>query len=215
METQELEPVSNPTAVKIVDAAARLFMQRGYTAVSINDIIRAAEITKPTLYYYFPDKEELFVQMGLRVLAQMGERLHNRLARSATMVERLVGLAEVVMDPRQGDMRMMRHEMFEHLGPAQRRRLAYAFQARLFAPIEALMADALVHGDLVRYDAPTLAVMFLSLAEALTEFSPRVAHGEWEHPAGASYAMVAISPQTMVDLFLNGVASSPAPVGCR
>ncbi|MFQ3664154.1 MAG: helix-turn-helix domain-containing protein, partial [Chloroflexaceae bacterium] len=46
----DLEPISSPTAVKIVDAASHLFLQRGYKAVSINDIIRAADVTKPTLY---------------------------------------------------------------------------------------------------------------------------------------------------------------------
>jgi AcrR family transcriptional regulator len=51
----ETEPGYNATAQKILSVAAHLFMQLGYRAVSISDIVKAAEITKPTLYYYFPD----------------------------------------------------------------------------------------------------------------------------------------------------------------
>ncbi|PMP72740.1 MAG: TetR/AcrR family transcriptional regulator, partial [Chloroflexus aggregans] len=63
--------VESPTALRIIDVATQLFMQRGYRAVSISDIIHTAGVTKPTLYYYFNDKEDLFVQMGLKVLWTM------------------------------------------------------------------------------------------------------------------------------------------------
>jgi AcrR family transcriptional regulator len=59
MTNQVAEAIYNPTASNILDTATRLFMQLGYRAVSINDIAKAAKITKPTLYYYFPDKEAL------------------------------------------------------------------------------------------------------------------------------------------------------------
>src|SRR6266545_5593202 len=59
------------TARAILSTAARLFMQRGYHALSINDIARETGITKPTLYYHFPDKEELFVQLALRRMAEV------------------------------------------------------------------------------------------------------------------------------------------------
>lgn len=199
--------MSSPTAVKIVDAAAKLFMQRGYTAVSITDIIKAAKITKPTLYYYFADKGELFVQMGLRTLAQMGEQLRSATARSADVHGKLLALAEVMMNPQRGDMAMLRHEMLEHLGVAQQRRLGYAFQRQLFSPIEQVMADGIERGELARYNAPTLAAIFLGMAESFTEFLPHANPVEWETSAEESYVTVSLSPQTLVDIFLNGVAA--------
>ncbi|MEV7887375.1 TetR/AcrR family transcriptional regulator [Streptomyces sp. NPDC002817] len=41
------------------DIAVRLFLEKGYDAVSVAEIAAAAEISKPTLFRYFPSKEDL------------------------------------------------------------------------------------------------------------------------------------------------------------
>jgi len=41
-------------------AALDLFAQRGYSGTSLQEIVSAARVTKPTLYYYFKSKEGLF-----------------------------------------------------------------------------------------------------------------------------------------------------------
>ena len=51
---------SEPTRQRILDAAIRLFCQRGYHATSVREIVAAAGVTKPVLYYYFQSKEDLF-----------------------------------------------------------------------------------------------------------------------------------------------------------
>src|SRR5262249_57163897 len=43
----------------IADAAISLFLAHGFDQVSINDIAAAAEVSKPTLFRYFPTKEDL------------------------------------------------------------------------------------------------------------------------------------------------------------
>jgi TetR/AcrR family transcriptional regulator len=43
-----------------LQVARELFTQKGYANVSIRDICRSAQITAPTLYYYFKNKEGLF-----------------------------------------------------------------------------------------------------------------------------------------------------------
>ena len=45
----------------LVTAARRLFSQRGYTAVSLDEICRRARVTKGALYHHFHNKEYLFV----------------------------------------------------------------------------------------------------------------------------------------------------------
>ena len=46
-------------ARQIARAAARLFAERGYDATSVREIVEAAGVTKPTLYYHFGSKEGL------------------------------------------------------------------------------------------------------------------------------------------------------------
>ena len=43
----------------ISEAAIALFLARGYDAVSVAEIAEAAEVSKRTLFAYFPSKDEL------------------------------------------------------------------------------------------------------------------------------------------------------------
>ncbi len=46
-------------AAHIARTAARLFAERGYDATSVREIVEAAGVTKPTLYYHFGSKQGL------------------------------------------------------------------------------------------------------------------------------------------------------------
>ncbi|MGA5522053.1 TetR family transcriptional regulator [Streptomyces pseudogriseolus] len=43
----------------VSDIAIRMFLERGFDAVSVAEVAAAAEISKPTLFRYFPAKEDL------------------------------------------------------------------------------------------------------------------------------------------------------------
>jgi AcrR family transcriptional regulator len=45
---------------QIMEGARRIFLQDGFDGASIGDIVRAAGVSKGTLYAYFPSKEKLF-----------------------------------------------------------------------------------------------------------------------------------------------------------
>ena len=51
----------------IVEAASRLFLQRGFGSVSMDELAEAAGLARPTLYNQFTSKEEIFREMLLRV----------------------------------------------------------------------------------------------------------------------------------------------------
>ena len=48
------------TATKILQAASRLFAEKGYANVSIRDVCRETNTTAPVIYYYFGSKKGLF-----------------------------------------------------------------------------------------------------------------------------------------------------------
>ncbi|MFN8569071.1 MAG: TetR/AcrR family transcriptional regulator [Kouleothrix sp.] len=197
----------NPTAQKILGIAARLFMQLGYRAVSINDIVKAAEVTKPTLYYYFPDKAELFTQMALQRLVDMHTAIDTALAGADTIAARLEALAGVLLNASDGDMRMLRHEMAEHLDQAHQERLSQAFQQHLFVPIMQVMQAGLARGELVRHSAAELTMLFLGLMEAFHGFTDQIDHLKMPSQLG-QFRPTVFSATALVALFLHGVADA-------
>jgi AcrR family transcriptional regulator len=62
-----LRPDLSP-ADQILDAAARLFVQRGYTATSTRAIADEVGIRQASLYYHFPSKERLLDVLLLRTV---------------------------------------------------------------------------------------------------------------------------------------------------
>ena len=55
----------------IVEAAERLFLERGFGAVRMDELASAAGVARRTLYNQFASKEEIFREMLLRVAAQL------------------------------------------------------------------------------------------------------------------------------------------------
>ncbi len=63
------------TRSKVFIAAADLFAANGYYHVSVREICDAAGVTKPVLYYYFKDKEDLLAQIVTEVNFRFRELL--------------------------------------------------------------------------------------------------------------------------------------------
>ncbi len=54
---------SEETRARIVEAAYRLFVERGYTAASMRDIGRRAGVTVGAIYNHFPTKEAIWLEV--------------------------------------------------------------------------------------------------------------------------------------------------------
>lgn len=53
--------IVNDTTHRILDTAARLFVERGYELVGVNEIIEKSDVAKATFYSHFKSKEKLCV----------------------------------------------------------------------------------------------------------------------------------------------------------
>ena len=50
----------NQAQARLLESAIKLFASKGYDGASIREIVRDAGVTRPVLYYYFKNKEDLF-----------------------------------------------------------------------------------------------------------------------------------------------------------
>lgn len=62
---------------EILDAAARAFLESGITSATMDDVARAADVAKGTVYLYFPSREALIEALRGRFV----ERIATRAAR--------------------------------------------------------------------------------------------------------------------------------------
>src|SRR5881275_3572377 len=83
---------------RLLDAASRLFKERGLAAVSIADIAAAADAFPSQITYYFRTKEALFVEAACRDILHIAERAEKAAGRARTpkaytraVVDSLVG----------------------------------------------------------------------------------------------------------------------------
>jgi AcrR family transcriptional regulator len=83
-------PKSAGTRLRLMEAAAHLFIERGYAAVSMRDIASAAKVTKGAVYGHFRSKGQLLVEV---IRWKIAERDHAPGFSEATAdFDRAVGL---------------------------------------------------------------------------------------------------------------------------
>ncbi len=69
---------SEPESAKrrdIIDGARRVFFDKGFDGASMDEVARAASVSKATIYVYFDSKEELFEALVLNDRARSAEHL--------------------------------------------------------------------------------------------------------------------------------------------
>jgi AcrR family transcriptional regulator len=82
---------------RILDAAAKVFLERGFEGASIDEIAEAASAGKPSIYARFPSKEHLFAAVVMRKVRQ-NTSLDGLSAAGSTTEERLKALATALLE---------------------------------------------------------------------------------------------------------------------
>jgi TetR/AcrR family transcriptional regulator len=119
--------ISSNIAEGILQAAVRLFARKGYEATSTREIVEAAGVTKPMIYYYFKNKEGLYEAVLTRFLSQFAARLR-----------------VVVDEPREPRDHLV-EVVWAHLEYCREHRdFARFFYAVFFGPEESALSESLV-----------------------------------------------------------------------
>ncbi|HOW96749.1 MAG TPA: TetR family transcriptional regulator [Kiritimatiellia bacterium] len=141
----------SPHGARILEAAIRVFAERGLKGATIRGVGRAAGVNSALLYYYFADKNALFVEAVSRVLERFLAHLKERRRTFRGAAERLRYLVDGIFDyytrhPERMDLMWLavsRHP--EEFGRALRRLVA----GHELVPLEVL-AEGMRRGELRR-----------------------------------------------------------------
>ena len=82
-------------ALRILEAAVRLFARKGYAATSVREIVQEADVTNPMLYYYFDSKEGLFSALIDLMHREFERELRAVVERGGPFEDVLIGIVEV------------------------------------------------------------------------------------------------------------------------
>jgi AcrR family transcriptional regulator len=82
---------------RILDAARRVFLERGLAGASIDEIANVARAGKPTIYARFPGKEALFTAVVLRNVTATATRFEGHVPAGSTLDERLASLGAAIV----------------------------------------------------------------------------------------------------------------------
>jgi len=82
---------------RILNAARKIFVERGFEGASIDEIAEAARAGKPTIYARFGDKRALFTTVVTRDVVYRITQFKGEVPTGATIEERLASLATAAM----------------------------------------------------------------------------------------------------------------------
>lgn len=82
---------------RLLDAATRLFAERGFEGTSVQQVVTAAGVTKGAMYHYFGSKDDLLYEVYARVLRMQTEHLVEISSKDAPVSERVHAAAADVI----------------------------------------------------------------------------------------------------------------------
>jgi AcrR family transcriptional regulator len=81
---------------RILDAAGKVFLERGFEGASVEEIAEVARAGKPTIYARFPSKEALFAAVVARKV-RANTSIQSVAAMGSTIEQRLEAIASIIL----------------------------------------------------------------------------------------------------------------------
>src|SRR5262245_52625263 len=87
---------SVPARDAVLESAIAAFARKGYAGTSVQDVLRATGLSKPTLYYYFESKAGLFRAILDFAYDECFRLMHESVTDVSECEQRLVGVATAI-----------------------------------------------------------------------------------------------------------------------
>jgi TetR/AcrR family transcriptional regulator len=88
------EPGNDSVRHRLLAAATDLFTQRGYAATTVREIVGAAGVTKPVLYYYFRNKEGIYLELMREAFSRLDELIAGTAGDRGSATQKLLRLCD-------------------------------------------------------------------------------------------------------------------------
>ncbi len=195
MTTEALE-ISH-SRVRVLDAAEKLFMERGYASVTMRDIADALGVKQAALYYHVPNgKEQLYREVVARHMIHQREGLEKVIAAARPELEaQLNAITDWLVEQGPVDlMRMVRSDAVQ-ISDSYAEELIHQVDQAMMQPIIKVIKAAQARGEVRRIVPEMVAGMLLALTNWAVYFD--------------STSRFSVSSKVMmrqvIELMLNGI----------
>lgn len=181
---------------EILAVAMRMFIQQGYHGLAMRQISEAVGVSKAALYYYFKDKEELFLAILNSYLNDMEASIDAIRAKSGSSADQITQFVESVLrqPAEQRALTRLASQEMGQLSATSRKKFDKLYHEKFIGKLTAILQEGMDRGEFQSLNAEIATWSLLGIMYPY--FYP--AHsGEKPIPAGTI--------QEIVSIYLNGV----------
>ncbi|MDQ3412887.1 MAG: TetR/AcrR family transcriptional regulator [Chloroflexota bacterium] len=183
---------------RILHVARELFIDRGFSDVSMQQIADAAGLRKASIYHHFPSKVELFVAVTWLEIDDVHAQTEAAIAAATEFIPQLHAIAKVWFASIRGDRGRLMREFQEHVPAPEQYQFEQRFE-QFVTTITGAFEQAAAAGQLGAVDPKTAAAIFFDIVCG------------WVYRAYLDPTLAAADPdhaiQTITDVLLFGIAS--------
>lgn len=154
---------AKPTQEVVLLTATNLFIKKGYKNVSMDDVAKACNVTKATIYYYYPTKGDLYTSSLVEMMERIRLHIEQILNLPKPFKERLEQLVEVHLSATVDiDMKNFMREAAINLSEPQLKKV-HASENAMYETIEKSMQFEMEKGTIRQGNAQFFSHTFMAL----------------------------------------------------
>lgn len=200
------------TRERILQVAEQLYYAGGYEHINLQVIADQIGVSKTALFHHFKNKQELFFETLLHMLARYHALFAEALeSEGQSLRERLRQIMQGLTQQGSFDMTRFSREEYGLLSSEQQVEVERAWRASLFDVVHRLLEDGVRRGELRQINVRLSTYVFMHLCMLLpradSPLQSRLTTTREEEVAASATANRVID--ALLDLYLSGVGRAP------
>ena len=185
---------------RILQVARAAFIERGYDAVSMQEIADAARLTKAAIYYHFRDKQELLEAVVVAEMGRLIQGVAEQLAAGPPLRAQLERVAFFALDAHRGDRIRLINDAHRSCGDERMHVLRDQIETP-YGLLRDAFATAEERGEIRAGNIDLTLTLFINMIEGQVK--------------GSGMGPVIDLPpdqlaRSIVDLLMDGIATAPS-----
>lgn len=169
---------------RLLQSALDIFTRKGYAATSVREIVEAAGVTKPALYYYFGNKEGIYVEFFKKPFGTLETILGKALQGQSSARERVMKLFDSVFLLFLENIKAARLMYSIYYGPHQGAPMIdfEEYHLKMREITRSIVASAVKKGELSKVDVDIftwalMGVLNFAMEDQLCHRTPQIDRG--------------------------------------